>query len=77
MTRGNADRLTLINPATEKPIAEIDVASLDDVDRAAHAAQRLFESTWIPAPSRLSSRMKGMDRKKRPIRRMAVGSRIK
>src|SRR5688500_11203734 len=63
VTRGNADHLTLINPATEEPFAEINVASLDDVDRAARTAHRVFETTWRDlAPGRRGEILYGIAR---------------
>ncbi|MGB7159808.1 MAG: aldehyde dehydrogenase family protein [Tepidisphaeraceae bacterium] len=40
------ERIALINPATEEPFAEVESASIDDVDRAVTGAQRSFEQTW-------------------------------
>src|SRR5688572_8913857 len=42
----NRSAVSLINPATEEPFAEIPSANADDVDRAAQGAQRAFEQTW-------------------------------
>ncbi len=41
-----------INPATEKKIADIALASLADVDIAYQAAQRAFDSVWGKMPGR-------------------------
>lgn len=39
-------RLAQINPATEETFAEVEAASVQDVDAAANGAQRAFELTW-------------------------------
>ena len=41
--------LTVVNPATEEPIAAVPRGHADDVDRAAQAAARAFES-WSRSP---------------------------
>jgi aldehyde dehydrogenase (NAD+) len=41
-----------LNPANEKKLADIALASADDVDAAYAAAQRAFESTWSKLPGR-------------------------
>ena len=53
---GRGEAFITINPATEKPIAEIAGANEVDVDRAVAAARRAYDSTW--------SRMSGSDRGK-------------
>ena len=35
-----------MNPATNKPLLDIQHASKDDVDRAVKAARKAFETTW-------------------------------
>src|SRR5260370_21461528 len=41
-----------INPANEQKLAEIAIASRDDVDAAYAAAQRAFERVWGKMPGR-------------------------
>jgi len=53
---GTGGSFTTISPATEKPIAEIAIASDADVDLAVAAARGAYEKTW--------SRMSGSDRGK-------------
>ena len=53
---GTGGSFTTISPATEKPIAEIAIASDADVDQAVAAARRAYDTTW--------SRMSGADRGK-------------
>ena len=43
---GTGDVLKSINPATEEVLAEISVASADDVDRAVKAARRAYTRVW-------------------------------
>jgi betaine-aldehyde dehydrogenase len=43
---GAGERVTLINPATEEPWAEVADATLEDVDRAVTGAHRGFHQTW-------------------------------
>ncbi len=42
--------LTVVNPATEEPIATVPRGDADDVDRAAQAAARAFESWSRSSP---------------------------
>lgn len=44
-----------INPATEKPLAEIAQAGAEDVDRAVKSARRAYENVW----SKMSGRERG------------------
>lgn len=53
---GGDGSMTTISPSTEKPIAEISLASANDVDRAVTAARVAFDRVW--------SRMSGSDRGK-------------
>lgn len=53
---GGDGSMTTISPSTEKPIAEISLASANDVDRAVAAARVAFDTVW--------SRMSGSDRGK-------------
>ncbi len=53
---GGDGSMTTISPSTEKPIAEISLASANDVDRAVTAARVAFDTVW--------SRMSGSDRGK-------------
>ncbi|TXK17330.1 aldehyde dehydrogenase family protein [Homoserinibacter sp. GY 40078] len=53
---GSGGAFTTISPATEKPIAEIAIASEADVDAAVQAARNAYRKTW--------SRMPGADRGK-------------
>jgi aldehyde dehydrogenase (NAD+) len=46
---------TTLNPATEKPLAEVALAGPEDVDRAFRAARRAYDTVW----SRLSGRERG------------------
>ncbi|NBO20296.1 MAG: aldehyde dehydrogenase family protein, partial [Proteobacteria bacterium] len=41
-----------INPATEKPLAEIAEASAEDVDRAVKAARGAFDTAWSKLPAK-------------------------
>src|SRR5689334_5985885 len=41
-----AKRISQIDPATEEVFAEVEAASVNDVDVAVNGAQRAFESTW-------------------------------
>ena len=47
--------LTVVNPATEEPIATVPRGDADDVDRAAQAAARAFES-WSRSSQRADFR---------------------
>ncbi|MBI3415855.1 MAG: aldehyde dehydrogenase [Verrucomicrobia bacterium] len=42
----SAHRTTLINPATEEPLAEVTAADVTDVNAAVESAQRAWESGW-------------------------------
>jgi acyl-CoA reductase-like NAD-dependent aldehyde dehydrogenase len=50
--RGGAGgaRVTLINPATEEPLAEVAGADVRDVDAAVQSAQRAWEKDWRDLP---------------------------
>src|SRR3954452_3740405 len=41
-----------VNPATEKKLSEVALASEEDVDRAVRAARRAYEKTWSKMPAR-------------------------
>src|SRR2546422_265223 len=41
-----------INPATEKRIGEVALATGEDVDRAVKAARRAFEKVWSKMPAK-------------------------
>lgn len=41
-----------INPATEKPLAEVSEASPEDVDRAVQAARLAYDSVWSKLPAK-------------------------
>ena len=41
-----------INPANEKKLAEVALASAEDVDRAVKAARRAYEKTWSKLPGK-------------------------
>jgi acyl-CoA reductase-like NAD-dependent aldehyde dehydrogenase len=51
---GDGRTFETLDPATERPIAEIPHAGPEDVDRAVRAARTAFEGTWrtTPAPER-------------------------
>ncbi len=49
---GSGKYFDSINPATEKKLARIAVASADDVDRAYKAAQNAFDTTWGKMPGK-------------------------
>ncbi|MBA3579149.1 MAG: aldehyde dehydrogenase family protein [Gemmatimonadaceae bacterium] len=49
---GSGKYFDSINPATEKKLARIAVASADDVDRAYKAAQNAFDATWGKMPGK-------------------------
>ncbi|HYO10836.1 MAG TPA: aldehyde dehydrogenase family protein [Tepidisphaeraceae bacterium] len=40
------------NPANEKPLAEVAMATAEDVDRAVRAARRAYDNTWSKLPGR-------------------------
>ena len=46
-----------INPATSSPVAEIQVASREDADRAVAAAQKAYEEVWFDTPAKERSVM--------------------
>ena len=46
------EKFSSINPATEKPLAELSEASQTDVDRAVKAARKAFTKTWSKMPGR-------------------------
>ncbi|WP_211245889.1 aldehyde dehydrogenase family protein [Actinomadura oligospora] len=46
------DRNKTIDPSNEEPLAEIAVATAEDVDRAVAAARRAHEKVWGPMPGR-------------------------
>lgn len=46
----SGERLPVGNPTTEQPIAEVDAASVEDVDAAVNAAQRAFRAQWRDMP---------------------------
>ena len=41
---------TVVNPATEEPLAEVALAGEADVDRAVRAARAAYEKVWGPMP---------------------------
>src|SRR5256714_5904245 len=41
-----------INPATEKKLGEVALATAEDVDRAVRAARRAYDKTWSKLPAR-------------------------
>jgi len=43
MTQGSTERITVVSPHTEQPIATIDAASGADVDAAVAAARHAFD----------------------------------
>lgn len=46
------EKFSSINPATEKPLAELSEASQTDVDRAVKAARKAYTKTWSKMPGR-------------------------
>lgn len=63
---------TLINPATEKPIADVAMASAEDVDRAVEAAKRAFATYGMSTrDDRLDLLRKLLDRYNASYDRMA------
>src|SRR6185312_2036696 len=50
-TPQDADRLTVLNPATREPLAEMPLSIDDDVDRAVRSARRGFEVWSKTTPS--------------------------
>ena len=46
------EKFSSINPATEKPLAELSEASQTDVDRAVKAARKAYAKTWSKMPGR-------------------------
>jgi acyl-CoA reductase-like NAD-dependent aldehyde dehydrogenase len=45
-----ARRTTLINPATEEPIAEVEAAEINDINEAVESAHKAWESDWRDLP---------------------------
>jgi aldehyde dehydrogenase (NAD+) len=43
---------TTIDPATEEPLAEVALASTEDVDKAVSVARRAYRKTWASMPGR-------------------------
>ena len=48
----NAEYFDTINPATEKKLAEVALATGPDVDRAVKAARRAYDKTWSKLPGK-------------------------